>query len=219
MPPPHRSSSPVDRFNFDWTLKNPAGEPTRPRGNSNPPPVDLEEPRSDVTAKARHEDQARVFAQASPYIFQRKQGGWNAKFPELDISDHRTIAGSTQVSSGNRRGQHDLWKPPEKRGEAITYIAMKPTSTAQRKSNEQTFVFVVTDTTNPAYDAKIQGGGAHASNEQNGRAQSHRGPSGGVADGRSLSSETQHHEMFNSDWCAVREDCSELDTPRHVLWQ
>lgn len=97
-PPPHRSPSPVDRFNFDWTLKNPAGEPTRPRGIPNPPPVDLQEPRLDLTAKARHEDQDRVFVQASPYIFQRKQGGWNAKLPEVNISDHRTIAGAARRS-------------------------------------------------------------------------------------------------------------------------
>ena len=52
--PPPNTTIRVDGFKIDWAPKNPAGEPTRPKETSNPPTVELQEPRLDLTAKASH---------------------------------------------------------------------------------------------------------------------------------------------------------------------
>lgn len=74
----------VDGLTYNWTSRNPGREATSPKEPSNPSPVELQEPLLDLASNVTYEDQDRVFVQASPHIFQRKQGGWNAKLPEVE---------------------------------------------------------------------------------------------------------------------------------------
>ncbi len=210
--PPSTPSIVVDGFKFDWAPKNPAGEPTRPKETSNPPPVELQEPRLDLTAKVSYEDQDRVFVQAEPYIFQRKQGGWNAKLPEVDLDDHRTIVASVQVSSENSRRQENS-PSPNQRGETSMYMALKPTWTAQRTPNKRELGFMIADTNNPAYGAKVPSGGAHD------KVQNHKAPDVSITNGVARSTGTQHSEGFKPNGLPVRDESLELDVPRRVLWQ
>ena len=82
--PPHSVS---DGFEYNqWTARNPGRDPTKPK-DRNPAPVEVQEAFLDLTATAGHEDQDRVFTETAPHIFQRKQGGWNARLPDVDIGD------------------------------------------------------------------------------------------------------------------------------------
>ena len=161
---------------------DPAGETTRPIETPNPPAVKLQEPPLDFTVKANYENHDRVFVQASPYIFRKKQGGWNAKLLEVDLEDHQTITASTHASPDSSQGQDNLLRPKE-RGEVSLYMRPKPTCTARRTSSKREVDFIVTDTNHPASDAKMKSNAAHASDLRNPKVHNHEGPITGIPNG------------------------------------
>ena len=203
---PHTSSVTADGFDFGSTPKNPAGEPTKPKKASKPPPVKLQEPRLDLNAKADYKDQDHVFVQTSPHIFQRKQGGWNAKLPEVDLDDSETIVESTQVSSTESQHGQSTALNSKNRGEVSMIMALTPTWTAQRTLNKRQIAFNIVDASKPAYEVEIQSRGGQASNVQNGKLD----PSDRIKYDTARS-----REIHNP----VRDKSGRIDLSRRVLWQ
>lgn len=206
-----------DGFKFDGAARNPADEPTKPKKASRPPPVKLQEPSLDLTAKAKYDDQERMSAQASPRIFQRKQGGWNAKLPEVDLDNHRTSVASTQDSSRNSQGREISLKPGNE-GATSIYMSFEPTWTAQRTSNKRELVFVVVNTNDPAYKIESQSGDAHDSHLLNGRAQSHTTQGSRFTKAIRWGSD-DHYRVEFEPASLVRDEFRELEVSRRVIWQ
>lgn len=216
--PPHTSSDILDGFKFDWAPKNPAGEPTRPKRISNPPPVELQEPRLDLTARADHKDPDHVFVQTLPHIFQRKQGGWNAKLPEVDLNDGQTMLSSAQLSLEESQPQNKSVQVKQ-RGEDSMYMALRLTWTTKRTSGKRVLGFMVAETNNPTYDAEVQSSGAQASTMQNENSQKHRNQSDQVGNGTAYSNDIHNGEALSLNRFPVHDEPLELGIPRRVLWQ
>ena len=171
-----------------------------------------------MTAKANHEDEDRVFVQASPCIFQMKQVGQNAKLPEVDLDDYQTFVVSTQISSEECQGRDSSLKN-ERPGEASVYMALKLTWAAQRTLNKRELVFHVAGLNDPAYDVQAPSSGAQSSHLQNANTQNHDDSSGTITNGIAVSCRTQHSEGLKQDNDPMLDESRELDVPRHVIWQ
>ena len=76
--------SPDDGYDYNKIDIDPAGKATKPRDP--PSPVAIPEASQEIIATASFEDQDTTYTETLPYIYQRQQGGWNAKVPDLETS-------------------------------------------------------------------------------------------------------------------------------------
>ncbi|KAL9130006.1 MAG: hypothetical protein Q9217_001690 [Psora testacea] len=226
LPGPKLSQNPpdsIDGFKYNWTPRNPGSEPTRPKESSHPPPVDLQEPLLDLAANATYDDQDRVFVQASPHIFQRQQGGWNAKLPEVDLGDRQSTSTPIQVSSEYNRGEGHSLIPKEGKG-VSRYMTFKLTWTIRRTLNKRRFTFSIIDTNKPSQEAKTQDTNAQALKPQNGKAKNCETQKGEAQNGGIPEIGTQNGEGLGSKDSGVlgsntHKECYELEVSRRVLWK
>ncbi|KAL9102114.1 MAG: hypothetical protein Q9163_002698 [Psora crenata] len=145
--------SPDDGFDYNRIAKKPESEPTRLKEITNPPPVDIEEPRLDPIATANYEDQDCVFTQTSPHIFQRRQGGWNAKLPEVDLEKQYLVSNRT---NGPSRPNHGQENPLATRGGA-PFMPLELTWVVQRIQNKRKLTFTLSHSDCNSQDASANG--------------------------------------------------------------
>lgn len=74
--------SPDDGYEYNKIDTDPAGKATKPRNP--PPPVAVPEALQETSVSASHEAQDITYTETLPHIYQRQQGGWNAKVPDLE---------------------------------------------------------------------------------------------------------------------------------------
>ena len=92
--------SPDDGYDYNKIETDPAGKATKPR---DPSPVATLETLQEINATANYEDQDAILAGSLPYIYQRQQGGWNAKVPDLETTK------SNEVLPSNGGTAHQPW--------------------------------------------------------------------------------------------------------------
>lgn len=76
--------SPDDGYDYNKIDIDPAGKATKRRNH--PPPVVALHALQEISATASHEDEEIAYTEHLPHIYQRQQGGWNAKVPDLETS-------------------------------------------------------------------------------------------------------------------------------------
>ena len=94
----------------------------------------------------------------------------------------------------------------KKRGEVSMIIALTPTWTAQRNTNQRRIALIAVNTSNRAYEVEIQSRGAQAINLQNGKMIQEIGSSYDTARSRDIPN-------------PMRDKPGQSDVSRRVLWQ
>ena len=130
-----------DGFEYQWTAKNPGRDPTKP-ADPTPPPVGVQEAFLDLTANAGHEDQDRVFTETSPHIFQRKQGGWNARLPDVDIGDSQDTQ-TTNAAATNEDNPLPGTALQTQTDPVSTYLPFRLTWRVKHVEHKRTFLFSI----------------------------------------------------------------------------
>ena len=95
-------TSPDDGFDYNKLEIDPAKRDTKPKNISHP--VAAPEVPQERWATAAYEDQEITYTETLPHIYQRQQGGWNAKVPDLETSKSNRLVPSHDVVS-NCAGQ------------------------------------------------------------------------------------------------------------------
>ncbi len=96
--------SPDDGYDYNKIDVDPARRATKPRDppSSNAAPEALQE----TTTTASYEDQEITYTETLPYIYQRQQGGWNAKVPDLETSTSNGAVSNNGVTAHKRLMLH-----------------------------------------------------------------------------------------------------------------
>ena len=92
--------SPDDGYDYNKIDTDPAGKATKPRDP--PSPVAAPEAPQEIVATASYEDQD---TETLPYIYQRQQGGWNAKVPDLETSKSNEAVPNNGVTTHHPQTQ------------------------------------------------------------------------------------------------------------------
>lgn len=173
----------------------------------------------DFTANASYEDQDHVFVQALPHIFQRNQGNWNAKLPEVDLDDGQAVVLSGQVSSGTSDRQ-DKTEKEKQRGATSEQkqantdpkcIALKLNWAPDRTANKRKLIFTSTETDHSAYDNEVQ--------RVKTQVPSYEVQNGGISNGKAPDREGSVDKQPKPEYFSLRNGTHEHDVPRRVLWQ
>ena len=93
--------SPDDGYDYNKLDTDPAIRATKPRNL--PSSVAAAEAPQEIVATSNYEEQDITYTETLPHIYQRQQGGWNAKVPDLETSKSNALV-SHQVTS-NPSGQ------------------------------------------------------------------------------------------------------------------
>ena len=152
-----------DGFEYHWLAKDPASEPTKPKEPTNPPPVQIQESFLDLTAIAGREDPDRVFIETAPHIFQRKQGGWNARLPDVDVCRRPAVPnGDVEIHGGKG---HDSPNIDQMRQDGSSkYMALKLLRTTGSNTNKRELVFQDTEQNPTGKDKSAKPRAASGSN-------------------------------------------------------
>lgn len=94
--------SPDDGYDYNKIDPDPAGKATKPRDP--PSPVAAPEPLLDLNA-ANNGNEDITYTGTLPYIYQRQQGGWNAKVPDLETSESNGVLPNNDVTAHQPRTQ------------------------------------------------------------------------------------------------------------------
>lgn len=116
--------SPDDGYDYDKIDTDPAIRATKPRNL--PSPVATPEVPEEIVATATYEDQEVTHTETLPHIYQRQQGGWNAKVPDLETSQSNgsVLHKVTSKRSGQLKRLMLRWtmdRRPEKRTLLVHY--------------------------------------------------------------------------------------------------
>ena len=105
--------SPDDGYDYNKIDVDPAGRATKPRDppSSNAAPEALQE----AVTTASYEDQEMTYTETLPYIYQRQQGGWNAKVPDLETSKSNGAVPNNGVTAHQPRTQSPSVSPHDKK--------------------------------------------------------------------------------------------------------
>ncbi|CAD6592999.1 MAG: hypothetical protein ASARMPRED_006874 [Alectoria sarmentosa] len=95
--------SPDDGYDYNKIDTDPARKATKPRDP--PSPVAAPEALQEITATASLEDQDIAYTETLPHIYQRQQGGWNAKVPDLEASKSKGTVPTHGVTAHQPRTQ------------------------------------------------------------------------------------------------------------------
>ena len=76
--------NPDDGYDYNKLDTDPAIRATKPRNL--PSSVAAAEAPQEIVATSTYEEQEITYTETLPHIYQRQQGGWNAKVPDLETS-------------------------------------------------------------------------------------------------------------------------------------
>ena len=107
--------SPDDGYEYNKIDTDPAGKATKPRNL--PTLVAAPETQHEIIVTANYEDQDIIYTENLPHIYQRQQGGWNAKVPDLETSRSNALLSKNGVAVHQTRSQLSNTSPNSKRSD------------------------------------------------------------------------------------------------------